>query len=160
TLCIPIARTDWDVNVAFPRQLIEQKLHRVTFFIFLLSLLGIVLILICIYFIGTTMAKPLRLFTTYVRGFGKGNINQRFPYGSRKDEIGELSRAFTTMQSELNEYIAAIRRSETERQQIVSELAIGRQIQQSLLPNLHDWRSEERRVGKECRLRRSGVSTK
>lgn len=142
TLCIPIARTDWDVNVAFPRQLIEQKLHRVTFFIFLLSLLGIVLILICIYFIGTTMAKPLRLFTTYVRGFGKGNINQRFPYGSRKDEIGELSRAFTTMQSELNEYIAAIRRSETERQQIVSELAIGRQIQQSLLPNLHDWEKD------------------
>ena len=135
-LSTPIAPTDWDVHVVFSQQKIQEKLNRVTYFILLFGLLGAVLIVICIYFIGTAVAKPLRYFADKVARIGQGQISTKIPYADRRDEIGTLARAFDTMQHELHDYIASVRESEIQKQRLASELAIGVKIQQALLPDL------------------------
>lgn len=143
-LTIPIEETLWDVNVVFAHQKLQDKLNNVMYFILLLSVLGIALMLICIYFIGTAVAKPLRSFADSISQIGKGDINKKLPYSTRQDEIGTLSRAFKTMQHELNDYIASIKESEIQKQRFASEMAIGQKIQQALLPDLQVWKDDSR----------------
>ncbi len=78
---------------------------------------------ICI-FLSSRITKPLRNLRTQAQKVSKGDYAQVVPVNS-KDEIGELSRTFNTMSSEIQQHIDALSSSKNIRDSLINSMIEG-----------------------------------
>ncbi|MBU1932103.1 SpoIIE family protein phosphatase [Patescibacteria group bacterium] len=104
----------------------RRRLEIVGFFIF-----GMVVL--TAYLLSRTITKPIQLLSKSAERIGQGDLDYRIKLKSR-DEIGLMANAFNKMTSDLQGYMENLRRTTAEKERMEKELEIGRNIQQSFLP--------------------------
>src|SRR5699024_11531101 len=75
-------------------------------------------------YLSSRITKPLRNLRTQALKVSKGDYTQVVPVNSR-DEIGELSRAFNTMSSEIQQHIDALSSSKNIRDSLINSMVEG-----------------------------------
>jgi len=102
----------------------------------LILLMGILLIVIALVVILVTslMMRPLRFLHSGVKQVAKGNLTYQQEIISN-DEIGDLSRAFNKMVSDLGKHVEQLKQTTAAKEKMESELKIAHNIQMSIIPN-------------------------
>ncbi len=132
----PIPETPgWFLGLALSE---EELMGRVTSLVrkIILLLLGILAILLLIVIvISGRIAAPVALLKRGVQKVSSGDLDYSLKIRTG-DEIEELAGAFNKMTIDLKEHIRNLRAETAKRQAVESELAIAREIQESILPRI------------------------
>jgi len=101
----------------------------------LLSIIvGFVIALIGAAVMSVSLTRPLLRLTRAARSISEGNLSTRIEGKEKKDEIGELSKAFNKMVNDLRQYIAQLTETTKAKERAEGELRLAKNIQQSFLP--------------------------
>ncbi|MCP4352492.1 MAG: SpoIIE family protein phosphatase [Desulfobacterales bacterium] len=84
--------------------------------------------------VSVSLTRPLQRLTKAARKIAQGDLSVRIEKKVPRDEIGELSRTFNHMVSELREYIDKLTETTKAKERAESELKLAWNIQQSFLP--------------------------
>lgn len=84
--------------------------------------------------IARTVSGPIRTLRTAVGHVSEGNFDFDLPDVKRRDEVGELTRAFRSMRTSLQEHIEELKQTTAAKERLESELEIAREIQMSMVP--------------------------
>lgn len=128
------ASLDWGVNVeqnSADAYMAVEKMVRNWYYS---MLLGISFALLGAIVVSVSLTKPLRRLTQGARIIAGGNLSIQIEGQERKDEIGELSKAFNKMVEDLGRYIDQLTRTTKAKERAEKELELARDIQKSLLP--------------------------
>lgn|GEM_PF-2766956 len=131
---IPLDTHSWSVYISFSREDILNNLTHTKRFMDIAFLAGFLILFIAVILVTNRIITPLRELSAVVKKTGKGQLDIRIPYTGSTDEIGELSKAFEQMQTDLKTYIERIKKATEEASLIRNELLLGHKIQESLLP--------------------------
>lgn len=130
----PVGKTGWAFGVVFP----EKELFK-NMFLFL-KLMGwmwgvcILLLLLTTIWITRRLTRPLGRLVEATRKVGQGDFNAELPKRKSKDEVAQLTNAFSTMQEELRSYMINLEATTSAKEKIESELKVAQQIQVGMLP--------------------------
>lgn len=102
--------------------------------IFMMSLM-MLLSVIVIYRVTVVMMRPLKALHTGVDRVAKGDLSFQHNINSN-DEVGDLATAFNQMTSSLTHYIQELKETTATKERIQSELKVGNEIQNSMLPHI------------------------
>jgi sigma-B regulation protein RsbU (phosphoserine phosphatase) len=83
--------------------------------------------------LSNATVKPIKKLIKCVKEIGNGNLSLQIPVES-EDEVGQLSKTFNHMTTDLQKYITDLANTTAEKERIHSELIVARQIQSSMLP--------------------------
>lgn len=81
-----------------------------------------------------SLTCPLRKLTRAARTLAKGDFSIKMEGRERRDEIGELSNAFSKMVGDLQRYIYELTETTKQKERAESELKLARDIQQNFIP--------------------------
>lgn len=103
----PVASLGWSVAVEVDRSEVLSRLNSLKIKYFAVSLIFLLVSFIVAYMIATNIDKPIAYLTGECEEMAKGDFrrNIKGKYTKRKDEIGELARAFQTITFNLGELI-------------------------------------------------------
>ena len=132
----PIPTPGWSLAVSYPEGQLTANLSSLERNLRLLSLLGILLMLLAVVVITRRQSAPLARLTRAAREIGGGNFHVELPPVRGEDEIGQLTRAFGSMQQALAHHTRELQANAAARQKIESELQVAREIQMDILPRL------------------------
>ncbi len=96
----------------------------------------LVLLSVSTFLVGTYLSRPVRRLMGAIDRLGKGDFSARTESIARRDEIGELSRAFNEMVSELEFHVQELTSATAAREVVEGELRAAREIQARLLPQV------------------------
>lgn len=104
----PFMNTGWSINIVCPESEIfasyNQLVHIVTF----ITIAGLLALLVyCLLFIGEQL-KPLYILDASAKRLANGQFGTSLKDSTRKDEIGDMQRAFKDMQQSLNSHLEEI----------------------------------------------------
>jgi len=130
----PVPQTGWIFALTFPTQELYSGLY--AFFkklalIFSLSLLTMIILSVLI---TRKFTRPISRLVDAARRIGQGDFNTSIPVYRSKDEIAQLSNAFSGMKEDLIHYINDLRETTIEKEKIESELKVARAIQMGMIP--------------------------
>ncbi|MCX6250862.1 MAG: SpoIIE family protein phosphatase [Bacteroidetes bacterium] len=130
----PVPLTGWIFALTFPTKELYSGLY--SFFkklalIFILSLVAMIIISVMI---TRKFTKPISRLVDAAHRIGQGDFNANIPVYRAKDEIAQLTNAFSGMKQDLVHYINNLRETTIEKEKIESELSIAHIIQMGLLP--------------------------
>ncbi len=115
----------------------EKSLHSSLSGILIRFIIILIICCIIIFVLSTVLSnatvKPIKKLIKSVKEIGNGNLSLQIPIES-EDEIGQLSKAFNSMTTDLQKYITDLSNTTAEKERIHSELIVARQIQSSMLP--------------------------
>jgi len=132
----PVPNTSWSLAIIMPSKELFSDLHRMNLTMFFIVGLGLIaLFVICLRIINS-LTNPLKRFAVTAREIARGDFEVKLPEIRSKDEMKELYDSFSYMQYELNNYIAHLQKTTSEKEKIESELRIARDIQMSMLPKV------------------------
>jgi serine phosphatase RsbU (regulator of sigma subunit) len=103
-----------------------------------LILMMSVLLLVTVFVINRAtafMMKPLNLLHKSVERVAHGDLSYQIEIKT-KDEIGDLAAAFNKMTKDLKQYIYNLQEATAAKERIQSELKLGKDIQQRMLPHV------------------------
>lgn len=103
---------------------IEDTNNVITVIILIIAIIFLAITTIFAFFLSSRITKPLRNLRTQALKVSKGDYAQVVPVNSR-DEIGELSRAFNTMSSEIQQHIDALSSSKNIRDSLINSMVEG-----------------------------------
>ncbi|MDW3908768.1 ATP-binding protein [Staphylococcus saprophyticus] len=103
---------------------IEDTNNGITVIILIIAIIFLAITTIFAFFLSSRITKPLRNLRTQALKVSKGDYAQVVPVNSR-DEIGELSRAFNTMSSEIQQHIDALSSSKNIRDSLINSMVEG-----------------------------------
>ncbi|PHK49258.1 ATP-binding protein [Staphylococcus edaphicus] len=103
---------------------IEDTNNVITVIILIIAIIFLAITTIFAFFLSSRITKPLRNLRTQALKVSKGDYAQVVPVNSR-DEIGELSRAFNTMSSEIQQHIDALSSSKNIRDSLINSMIEG-----------------------------------
>lgn len=103
---------------------IEDTNNVITVIILIIAIIFLAITTIFAFFLSSRITKPLRNLRTQALKVSKGDYAQVVPINSR-DEIGELSRAFNTMSSEIQQHIDALSSSKNIRDSLINSMVEG-----------------------------------
>ncbi len=109
----------------------QQQLMQSIFtgmFLVLLAVVGVLTLLVARYF-----TRPLEELREGSEAIGRGDLGYRVEVHTG-DEFEDLARSFNRMAADLRDHIDELRRTTAEKERIVKELEIAKEIQQSILP--------------------------
>jgi len=132
----PVPSTGWSLAVIYPQDELMADVVNLNRTVFLLFLVGLFLLLGVIVFNARSITKPLRMLAKATRVISTGNLDAEFPQIKSKDEVGNLSESFVTMQDSLKRYIKDLTETTAAKERIESELKIAREIQMSIIPKI------------------------
>ncbi|MCL4395139.1 MAG: GAF domain-containing protein, partial [Chloroflexi bacterium] len=104
---------DAELHLGFNEQDISASINQVTLIIAGLTLLGMLVGSGAALGLGRRMTRPLEVLTVHALRLGQGHLDETIGDG-RRDEIGDLARAFNQMAHALQATIAAMRRRNRE----------------------------------------------
>ena len=107
----PLDGLNAELHVGLSESAIQATLQNATWVIALITIAGMLTGVIASIAFGRFVTRPLGRLTIGVERFGKGNYDETIPEGGR-DEIGDLSRAFNQMASDLRASIRRLQNSE------------------------------------------------
>ena len=103
---------------------IEDTNNVITVIILIIAIIFLAITTIFAFFLSSRITKPLRNLRTQALKVSKGDYAQVVPVNSR-DEIGELSPAFNTMSSEIQQHIDALSSSKNIRDSLINSMVEG-----------------------------------
>jgi len=130
----PVPHTNWIFAITFPSRELYAGLYE--FFynliaIFLISLAAMILLTILI---TGKFIRPISRLVEATHRIGQGDFGTALPVFTSKDEISQLTNAFSQMKDELVNYIENLQDATAAREKIESELSVAHEIQMGLLP--------------------------
>ncbi|MEI8006544.1 MAG: SpoIIE family protein phosphatase [Bacteroidota bacterium] len=130
----PVPHTNWIFAITFPTRELYAGLY--DFFynliaIFLISLAAMIMLTILI---TGKFIRPISRLVDATHRIGQGDFGTALPVFTSKDEISQLTNAFSHMKDELVNYIANLQDATAAREKIESELSVAHDIQMGLLP--------------------------
>lgn len=132
----PIPMTGWSMGIVFPEAELFADISRLSLTVASLGSLGILLIALVVMVVSRTITQPLQDLALAAGRISGGDFSTRLPATEARDEVGDLSRALTLMQADLQDHIQALLTATSTKERLESELGIAHDIQMSLLPQL------------------------
>jgi len=132
---IPVKETREKIQTATQtiNQHVNERLEDVyTSFVIFLMILIIVVFSIS-YLLSNMITDPIMALIDGVRAIGRGEIDYRVQLRT-EDEFEDLASAFNRMASDLEDQMAKLERTTSEKEGLVKEMEIARGLQQRLLP--------------------------
>lgn len=109
---------------------VQKEVHRRAVFVFLL---GLVLAVMLGFFISGNVSKQIKALMQGAQRVAKGDLDYQVQVHGG-DEIALLARLFNKMSVDLKVHIEELKRTTGEKERLVREIEIAREIQQSFLP--------------------------
>lgn len=134
TVVEPIGRSGWTLLVAQFHALIMQRLARA---VWMLLGAGALLALACMVVarvLGGHISRPVMQLSEAAAQLARGEYDRAVPQQDRQDEVGLLARTLAQASDAIRRHLREIGDLAAARQKLDSELAIGREIQQAMLP--------------------------
>jgi methyl-accepting chemotaxis protein len=110
----PVETTDWSVVVTVPSKELTAPASLIRNLIIIVGLMSLILASLFFYFFSRTISSPLNGVVNAAQQIASGNLSVQVPVETRRDEIGDLARAFTLMIQSLKE-----------KEQIAQKIAAG-----------------------------------
>ena len=101
----PISLNGWSLGIVYPLEELLSDVRRLTTFMLILGLGGLIFIGFMIAMISDSITKPLRRLAKASKELAAGNFDIELPHIESNDEIGRLNQSFIAMQSALRETI-------------------------------------------------------
>jgi sigma-B regulation protein RsbU (phosphoserine phosphatase) len=108
----------------------EQTMKGIFIGIFLVLIL---VVIILTFIFSRFLTDPLLKLQNGAEEIGRGNLEYQVDVQTH-DEFGSLARAFNTMAADLRDYIGTLKSVTAEKERMLKELEIAKEIQQSFLP--------------------------
>ncbi len=130
----PVPHTNWIFAITFPTMELYGGMY--DFFwkltiIFLVSLFAMTIITILI---TGKFTRPISRLVEATHRIGQGDFGTVMPIYRSKDEISQLTNAFSQMKEELVHYISNLQEATAAREKMEGELSVAHDIQMGLLP--------------------------
>ncbi|WP_081289095.1 ATP-binding protein [Staphylococcus equorum] len=103
---------------------VEETNNVITVIILIIAIIFLAITTVFAFFLSSRITKPLRNLRTQALKVSKGDYAQVAPVNTR-DEIGELSRTFNTMSSEIQQHIDALSSSKNIRDSLINSMIEG-----------------------------------
>lgn len=132
----PIPATGWSLGIVFPEAELFEEVNRLSLMAATFGLLGILLMALVVMVVARTITRPLQDLAQAAERISGGDFNTKLPAAAARDEVGDLSRALTLMQEDLQKHIQELIATTSAKERIESELSIAHNIQLSLLPRI------------------------
>jgi methyl-accepting chemotaxis protein len=112
TKAIPLGSGSWSLAVATPLTKVLARQSGLLVFMVALGGATLVIAAIILFFLATTIVKPVRRSTELLEDVakGEGDLTKRLPAGG-KDEIGRMSESFNAFMDKLEGIIASLKES-------------------------------------------------
>ena len=130
----PVRSCGWSFAVVMPRRQVLAPIQNWLRRDLAVMVGGLGLIVFVVTMVSVRITRPIGRLVAAVRVLGGGDLHSRVGGTHRRDEFGELSRAFNGMVRALAHHIEARMRDAAARKAVESELQVAREIQASLLP--------------------------
>lgn len=130
----PVASTGWSLGIIFPEK--ELFSDFLDFFRRLIIIFTVCVfsILITTVLITRRLTLPISRLVDATHRIGQGDFKAPLPIHRSKDEISQLTNAFSVMQEELATYLRNLQETTIAKEKIESELNIAHTIQMGMLP--------------------------
>jgi sigma-B regulation protein RsbU (phosphoserine phosphatase) len=130
----PVGQTGWSFGIIF----LEKELYS-DMFTFLKVMawmwgISIFILLFTTIWITRRLTRPIVRLVAATRKIGQGDFNAQLPVRKSRDEIAQLTNAFSVMQDELRTYIQHLEETTSAKEKIESELKVAQEIQMGMLP--------------------------
>lgn len=109
---------------------LQNNVRTSSFFVFIL---GVLISIFLGTLISNRITEPVKKLVEGTRRIARGDLNYRVDIKGA-DEISELAASFSKMSQDLNLYIEELKRTTAEKERLLRELEIAREIQQGFLP--------------------------
>jgi sigma-B regulation protein RsbU (phosphoserine phosphatase) len=130
----PVARTGWSFGIIFPEDELFDTMYKYLKVMAWMFGISIFILLLTTIFITRRMTRPIVRLVQATRKIGQGDFEASLPVRKSKDEIAQLTNAFTVMQDQLRSYVHNLQETTTAKEKIESELHVAHQIQMGMLP--------------------------
>jgi len=130
----PVPQTGWIFALTFPTKELYSGLNAFFKKLALIFSLSLLVMIILSVLITRKFTKPISKLVDATRRIGQGDFTTPLPVYSSRDEIAQLSNAFSVMKEDLIHYINDLRTTTIEKEKIESELSIAHIIQMGMLP--------------------------
>ncbi|MDR3563180.1 MAG: diguanylate cyclase [Negativicutes bacterium] len=117
-----LKKTNWILVANHPLAEVYAPVVKMQRYLVMTTAVGILLLVLALWFVVKIMAGPLEEFTRHVEEMPAKHGNDRFSTIVSDDEIGALSQAFNTMLTELDKQTASLEKSK-ELYQTVTDFA-------------------------------------
>ena len=104
----PIPETDWSLALICPTDDVLKGYHRMSLFIGILHIIGIILIVLLGRWLIKRTLAPIGRLLEISKQMVAGHYDQTVPRTDREDAIGQMQNSFATMQQSIEEHIASI----------------------------------------------------
>ncbi len=131
-----IKSNGWYIGVVFPQQELMAPIRELNRILFAICMVGTVLILLFITLISRKITGGMKSLTKAATLIASGNFDKEMPNYNSNDELGVLASSFEKMRLSLIEYMENLKKTESLKQKIESELMIAKDIQMSILPKI------------------------
>lgn len=132
----PIPAAGWSLAIVFPENELFAGIRELTLTVAALGLLGILLIALVVVVIARSITRPLHSLALAAGRMSSGDFDVQLPAQTAHDEVGDLSRAFATMNRDLRIHIRDLVATTSAKERIEGELSIAHDIQMSILPKM------------------------
>jgi sigma-B regulation protein RsbU (phosphoserine phosphatase) len=133
----PLRANGWSLGVLFPQAELMADITALNRTMLFLGGGGFLLILLIVLLVSGQITGPLRALAKSADTIARGELETRVPTLKTGDEVGQLARSFTQMQSSLREYIVNLTETTAAKERIESELNIASEIQMGILPKIY-----------------------
>ncbi len=99
-----------------------------------IGLIGLMAMIVLLMFVAHGISRPIRELQESALTIASGDLEAKIPELHGRDEISALAGSFTKMQHDLKDYIGTLAETTRRKEQMESDLRIGRKIQMSLVP--------------------------
>lgn len=132
----PVPSTGWTLAVVFPVAELLGEVRSLSITVAFIGFAGILLLAMAVALIARSITQPLHVLAEATAAMSTGNFDAEIPPVCADDEVGMLTRAFTSMQGALKVYIKDLTETTAAKERIQSELRVATDIQTSLLPRI------------------------
>ena len=130
----PVSSTGWSFAIIFPSKELFADFIDFLQKLVLIFFLSVIAILITTVLITQKFTRPISRLVDATHRIGHGDFKASLPVYHSKDEISQLTNAFSLMQEELVSYIHNLQETTTAKEKIESELNVAHAIQMGMLP--------------------------
>lgn len=132
----PIDSSDWTLAIVFPEDELFDDINRLTRNAATVGSLGLLASLLVVMLIARSISRPLCALAASTDRIAKCDFDAPLPEVRRRDEVGRLTDSFAAMRTSLRQHMDWLKTTTAAKERIESELAIARDIQMAILPNL------------------------
>lgn len=104
----PVNTNKWSLGIIYPVEEFTAPLNNLFKIVILLAVGGAIILLIVIILISRSITSPIRKLAFATQKFGEGEFDVVIPKFESKDEIGELTVSFSSMQNALKQTIGKL----------------------------------------------------